>query len=82
MVIEVDVVVDQSSCFLKSGSLVSVNALSLENGEEIFGHSIVVAISPELSHILESGQSMLERCTDSPGRCGAATLQRLSFPFA
>ena len=45
MIIEVDVVVDQSSCFLKSGSLMSVNALSLEDGEEVFCQSIIIRIS-------------------------------------
>lgn len=38
MIVEMDVLANDSICFLRGSRLVAVNALSLEDGEEIFSH--------------------------------------------
>ena len=46
MVVEVDLVVDQIVCFAECSWLMPVETFNLEDGEEVFGHCVVVGISP------------------------------------
>ena len=45
MVVEVDIAVDHFVCFRKSSRFVSVDTLSLEDGEEIFRHGVVIWVT-------------------------------------
>ena len=46
MIVKIDVVVDQFFGLIEGDSLVPVYALCFENGKEILGHGIVIAVSP------------------------------------
>ncbi len=44
MVVEINEIVNQLSGLLKSVDFLAVDALCLENGEEIFRHGVVIAV--------------------------------------
>ena len=46
VVIEIDIIVNQHSGFINSNRKVSVDTFGLEDREEIFCHSVVIAVSP------------------------------------
>ena len=46
MVVEVDIPVDHFIGLGKSGRFVAVNTLCFQDGEEIFGHGVVVWVPP------------------------------------
>jgi len=48
VVVEEDVIVNESASFLIGGNLLSVDAFRFENGEEVFSQSVVVRISASL----------------------------------
>ena len=45
VIVEINVIVDERSGFIKGGGKMSIDALCLNYGEEIFSHCIVIAIS-------------------------------------
>ncbi len=46
MVVEINEIVNQFSGLLKSLDFLAIDTLCLEDGEEIFGHCVVIAVSP------------------------------------
>ena len=46
MVTEIDVIVNQRSGFINGSGKMSVDPFGLEDREEIFCHSVVIAVSP------------------------------------
>ena len=45
MIVEIDIVIDQLIGLIEGSGLMPVNAFCFEDGEEIFSHSIIVAVS-------------------------------------
>lgn len=71
MVIKVDKIINESLDLFESPRFVSVDTCCLEDREKVFCHRIVMAVS-----VFWHGWSI-----ESPGRCGTATPQRLSFSY-
>ena len=46
MVVEIDEAIDHVIGLLIGSGLVAVNAFRLENGEEVFCHSVVITVAP------------------------------------
>ena len=46
VIVEMDVTVDQIVCFAKKSRFMPLETFNLEDGEEVFGHCIVIGISP------------------------------------
>lgn len=46
VVVEINEIINEFSGLLKILDLLAVNTLGLENGEEVFHHGVVIAVSP------------------------------------